>query len=213
MNINKSSKISGIIDYHVHSRFSADGQASIAELCAQAVRIGCQEIIFTDHLSFFPGDPNYYLNNHQEISWEIKHYRDIYQDQLIIGYGVEIDFQPETLDIVSDYLSGQVYDYVLTGVHYVGKVFVLYPEYFAGKTLKEAYKQYFHMIKEAAGCQLFDAIAHLDYVKRGARKYYPDSWKKELKAFTSEIKEILGLMIQGNIALELNTSGPRRNLP
>jgi histidinol-phosphatase (PHP family) len=123
-------KMQGIIDYHIHSRFSADGQASIAELCAQAVHIGCREIMITDHLSFWPEDPNYYLNNFQEINGEIEQYQKAYQGKLIIGRGVEIDFQPETLSVMATYLAGQSYDYVLAGVHYVDKMFVLNPDFF-----------------------------------------------------------------------------------
>jgi histidinol-phosphatase (PHP family) len=84
--------------------------------------------------------------------------------------------------------------------------------FFAGKTLKEAYKQYLHQVKAAVNCRLFDAIAHLDFIKRGACKYYPSDWKQELIACAGEIKEILRLMIEKGVALEVNTSGPRRGL-
>ena len=39
-----------LADYHVHSRVSPDASASMTELAEAAIRLGFQELCFTDHV-------------------------------------------------------------------------------------------------------------------------------------------------------------------
>ena len=39
-----------LADYHVHSRISPDASASMQEMAEAAIRLGFQEICFTDHV-------------------------------------------------------------------------------------------------------------------------------------------------------------------
>ena len=39
-----------LADYHVHSRVSPDASASMQEMAEAAIRLGFQEICFTDHV-------------------------------------------------------------------------------------------------------------------------------------------------------------------
>ena len=40
-----------LADYHVHSRISPDASASMQEMAEAAIRLGFQEICFTDHVA------------------------------------------------------------------------------------------------------------------------------------------------------------------
>jgi histidinol-phosphatase (PHP family) len=44
-----------MLDYHVHSTFSPDGEMTMEEACRQAVSLELKEIAVTDHMegSFF----------------------------------------------------------------------------------------------------------------------------------------------------------------
>ena len=44
-----------LADYHVHSRISPDASASMQEMAEAAIRLGFQEICFTDHVEPTPG--------------------------------------------------------------------------------------------------------------------------------------------------------------
>lgn len=43
-----------LADYHVHSRISPDASASMQEMAEAAIRLGFQEICFTDHVEPHP---------------------------------------------------------------------------------------------------------------------------------------------------------------
>ena len=43
-------------DYQTHTRFSCDSDASMAEMCQAALKLGMDEIAITDHADFEPLD-------------------------------------------------------------------------------------------------------------------------------------------------------------
>ena len=45
-----------MIDYHVHTNYSADASATVTEQLEAAVERGLSEICFTDHVDFDNGD-------------------------------------------------------------------------------------------------------------------------------------------------------------
>ena len=48
-----------IVDSHVHSTFSHDGENDMEEICNKALDIGVQYLTFTEHVDFYPFDEGY----------------------------------------------------------------------------------------------------------------------------------------------------------
>src|SRR5690349_16296500 len=81
------------IDYQVHSIRSHDGRASILEQCERAVRIGLDEIGFSEHKDFDPADPVVGYFDYDAYMTEIEAARRTFGNTLAIRVGVEIDYQ------------------------------------------------------------------------------------------------------------------------
>ena len=77
------------IDYHMHTHFSGDSEASPREHIEQAIRMGLDEICFTDHRDFdypidtFDLDTDAYF-------MELSALKNEYVDRITIKIGVEV---------------------------------------------------------------------------------------------------------------------------
>lgn len=78
-----------IVDYHVHSNHSVDGQSSIDEMCHQAVKLGLAEIGFCEHVDFTPKGLG--LIDYERYSQELRQAQSRYGG-LTIRKGIEIDY-------------------------------------------------------------------------------------------------------------------------
>ena len=47
-----------LMDYHIHSNYSADGEMTLSEACLRAIELGIDEIAFTDHIDIDWPDPS-----------------------------------------------------------------------------------------------------------------------------------------------------------
>ena len=77
------------IDYHMHTRFSGDSEADPREHVIQAIKMGLDEICFTDHRDFdypidvFDLDVEGYYQTIMALKKE-------FADKIIIKWGIEI---------------------------------------------------------------------------------------------------------------------------
>ena len=46
-----------MLDYHIHTTYSPDGQMSMETVCERAIEAGLKEIAFTDHIDMDWPDP------------------------------------------------------------------------------------------------------------------------------------------------------------
>ncbi len=201
-----------LADSHVHSTYSCDARSTIVEMCQQAVELGLRSICFTEHLDLDPRDDGYRYFRPEAYFAEIEAARARFRGQLAIGAGVEVCYQSRREDEIAAWLERWPFDFVLGSVHIVdhGDDWVMVPDrasmlaWSARRSLREAYLPYFEELRRAAASGFFDALAHLDLVKRyGALVYGPfDS-----AAFADELDAVLKAAIARGTAIEINTSG------
>ena len=87
-----------LIDYHLHSTFSNDSEAALADICQQAVAMGLAEIAITDHVDLqYPVQPPGYIISDMDCYFEtLQHYQKQYSGQLTIRIGMEIGLEPHS---------------------------------------------------------------------------------------------------------------------
>ncbi|SET05181.1 histidinol-phosphatase (PHP family) [Salinibacillus kushneri] len=191
-----------MFDYHVHSRFSADCEASMEEMIQNAIDKGIEEICFTEHIDYDYPDPSITfhldLESYQE---KLKEMQDKYGQQITIKKGVELGVQPHVLKDYENMVANEAFDFIICSMHTTNRQDLHSGEYFEDKTLDQAYEQYY---REFLSCiqsfKSYSILGHLDLVKR--YKYEPN-----VQSFLDIIEEIFKVIIPEGKGIEVNNSG------
>ncbi len=83
--------------------------------------------------------------------------------------GLEVDFFPESIDAVMEFLAPYPWDFLIGSVHWIGGWAIDHPDTtaeFAARGVDRAYEEYFALEAQLAGSGAVDALAHVDVVKK-----------------------------------------------
>jgi histidinol-phosphatase (PHP family) len=186
------------------------------ESCRAAIAAGVTEIAITDHVDHVPADPGCGYYRPDEYLRELERVRELFAGELTVLRGMEVDYNDNTVDQVSRFMEthGPHYDFVIGSVHYFSDGAMIFPDYFAGRTLDEVFLPYFDQVERAVDTGWFDSIGHLDLPKRYAPKTHRDY---DPGRYRDRLLPIFDKMIARNVAFEINTSGlrqtPRTSMP
>jgi histidinol-phosphatase (PHP family) len=205
-----------VFDYHVHSTFSVDCAIPMESSCRAAIAAGVTEIAFTDHVDHVPADPGYGYYRVDEYLREVDRIRDQFSGELTVLRGAEIDYNEGTTEEVERFVTtyGGEFDFVIGSVHYAADGAMIFPDYFAPRTMDDVFLPYFDQVQKAVETEWFDVIGHLDLPKRYAPKTHRDY---DPARYRERLQPIFDAMIEGGIGFEINTSGlrqtPRTSMP
>ncbi len=199
-----------IVDLHVHTDNSFDGNHSATFFCEKAEMTDLRAIAFTDHCEVdqFRGDLSYDKRIFQAF-FEISKVRSAFRGKLLILNGIELGQPAYDTEIAERILNTHDYDMILGSVHNLrgGEDFY----FMKNLTLKEAEKlleEYFSEIIKMLDWGNFDVLAHLTYPLRYF--YSQSNLDIDLSKFERQIDEILMLTAKSDKALEINTAGLRQ---
>jgi len=193
-----------LIDYHVHSEYSADSAASLSSQLEAARRAGVTHICFTDHVDFDgctlkPADI-------AARNAALEKLRGSFRD-IDISLGVEIGMKDAgTSKKAFEHLSGCELDFVIGSIHLVKGVDAYYPEYFVGKDKKEAFGAYLSEIAESLPHSKFSVLGHYDFCAKYSP--YPDRAMR-LDIAPELFDTILRHLVQNGRGMEINTAAWR----
>ena len=202
-----------MIDLHLHSTCSADGQVSIAGYARRAQELGLVEVGLCEHADFDPRDRSYGYLDLARYDREMAEARA--KTQVLLRQGVEITYQASLEAEIRAWLARKDWDYVIASVHLVdyddGWAMVSEPPaaaaYFSNHSQRQAYVPYFEELLQAARSRLGDVLGHFDLVKRyGVMSY----GRFEPEAFADEIRAVLRAAVEAGVGLEINASGLRQ---
>lgn len=199
------------LDAHLHTDLSPDSDVPIDAYASQAVERGIAELAITDHVDFEPGAPAYAFSTFAQRERTVRDAAERWADQgLAIRFGVEITWDARWEEDIRDHLRRHVYDYVIGSVH----VYASSPYaganvagWVAGRSLPEIVEPYFSAVEGAARSGLFDALGHLDFVKR---YLVPHVTPADFAAAPELYEPNLRALVETGTALEVNTSGLRQ---
>lgn len=196
-------------DYHVHTSYSPDSDASIEEYLIQAKELGLEYVIFTDHIDM--GAIELEFQKHIEYGEYFKTMRRLEEEyEMPIRVGVEIGYEKNYKDKIDEFLAGYPFDFVISSIHYGdGKDFYI-GDFFDGKSQHRSYLRYFEvMLEMVENFSNFEVVGHLDHIVR----YGPfDCRGYEYEDYKEIIDKILKIIIKKGKGIELNTSGLRGEL-
>jgi histidinol-phosphatase (PHP family) len=191
-------------DYHIHTRFSCDSDAEMAAACEAAIARGLSEIAFTDHVDFGPDDPPESHLHPVEYLAEIEHCRACFDNQLTIRAGAEIGEPHLFTEKAASILKQGDFDFILGSAHYADGMQPAWREAFFEQPLQQAYEAYFYQVVRLAAEGDFDVLAHLDLIKRDARKFGKAYDGPE--PYADMIRTALRSLVERGKGLEINTS-------
>jgi histidinol-phosphatase (PHP family) len=189
----------------MHSTFS-DGRASPEEYIIPALAAGLSEIGFSEHLTLFDDQEDFYMNPVNIASY-IGHIENLRKKikNIKIKTGLEVDFFEGKEKEIHDFLAQLPLDYVIGSVHYLGEKAVdTSPEFYDGQNIDRLFKSYFNSVCTAVESGLFDILGHCDLIR--IYGYKPSSDMEPL------YRKLAQTMRKFDIAFEVNTNGRNRPL-
>ncbi len=191
-----------IMDYHIHTKASSDAIGSMKDYIEEARKRGIDEIGFSDHILFHyernhSDKPPDFMENYVQRFLEIKE-----TSRIPIRLGVEIDFFPDKVSEIREFIRRYPFDYVIGAVHYIGNWLIdsrsQMHEYLKRDSI-QVYEEYFKVVRELCKSKLFDVLAHPDLIKIfGFKPSYDTS------GLFNETAEAVS---DSNMCIEVNTSG------
>jgi len=198
------------LDAHLHTDRSSDSDVPIDAYAAQAVERGVAEIAITDHIDFDPGLPNF-APDAAARERTVREAAERWAGRgVAIRFGIEVTYESAREAEIRDHLATQAYDFAIGSVH-VGPDSPYHGSrvrsWTAGRSLGDIVAPYFEEVAAAARSGLFDAIGHLDFVKR---YLVPCVMPADLAAAPELYVPVLRALVESGTALEVNTSGLRQ---
>lgn len=193
-----------MIDSHSHTFYSKHAIGTVDELVRASIAAGVTVLTITDHAPF-PVDMNNRLlaSELDRYFADIERVREIYQGQITILCGLELDYMPGTDAFNRELLARYPMDFVIGSIHYVevpdeAMVKVWELPRIAGEAFLD---RYFANLEGLLDSGLFDAVGHADTLLRGV----PED------IFLRRFEPLLAQLATSGIAFELNASGLRKS--
>ncbi len=194
----------------MHTDLSPDSDVPIDVYAAGAVERGITEIAITDHVDFEPGAPAFGYTTFADRERIVRGAAERWGPQGVqIRFGVELTYDREWEQDIREHLARHAYDFTIGSVH--DRVESPYSHrnvaaFTRGRSLADIVAPAFDEVEAAARSGLFDAIGHIDVVKR---YLYPHVKPAALEAAPELYEPILHALVESGTALEVNVSGLR----
>jgi histidinol-phosphatase (PHP family) len=177
---------------------------------ALAVERGIAELAITDHIDFDPRWPNFGPDI-RERERTVREAAERWGPRgVAIRFGLEVSYEIRREQEIREHLARHAYDFVIGSVHVTAEspYFVSsVAAWVEGKSLPAIVAPYFDEVEAAVRTGLFDALGHIDVVKR----YVMPHVMPAAFAGAPELYEpILRALVDTGTALEVNTSGLRQ---
>ncbi len=198
------------LDSHLHTNLSPDSDVLVDVYAAAALERGVAELAITDHVDFEPGAPAVAYATFADRERIVREAAEHWGPKgVAIRFGVELTYDRSWEPSIRDHLARHRYDFTIGSIHprvdspySPGRV----QGWVEGRSLADIVAPHFGETEAAARSGLFDALGHLDMVKRFLHPFV----SKEALADAPELYEpILRALVDSGTALEINTSGLR----
>lgn len=196
---------------HVHTNDSPDADIPAWKLVQQGIDNNLAAIGFVAHLDLNPEDYCYGGFNAEAYDESIACARNESKGRISVMKGLEVGEPHMYEEQAKNLVDYSTYDFITGALHSVeGIGMVLGSEVFADADPLEIVEEYYFETLRMVEVSDIDILAHMGLFRRGlalAGLRYDFS---ELELWPDTVEKILRVIIDRNIALELNTSGLRR---
>ena len=208
-------------DYHVHTEFSDDSVYPMEEVVKDAIRMGLDEICFTDHVDYGVKEdwdskvPMKYRNgepvanvDYPRYAEEICRMRRQYGDRITIRMGMEFGMQMHTIPRFQALYDRYPFDFILLSVHQVEDRELWTQSFQSGRTQEEYNERYYkELLDLTEHYQNYSVLGHLDLIVR-----YDENGVYPFEKLRPLVAQLLRTVIENGKGIEVNTSWRRYGL-
>lgn len=197
-------------DFHLHSDHSGDCTTPTEVMITKGIELGLTTMCFTQHQDFdYPLTTIFELNTEAYLN-EFLLLKEKYKSDIKLLFGVELGLQKQIASKNEAYARSYDFDFIIGSSHVANQKDPYYPEFFEGRSEKEAFDEYFLAnLENINSFQNFDVYGHLDYVVR----YAPNTnLNYSYQNHAELIDELLRSLIKKEKGIEVNTSGFHKGL-
>jgi histidinol-phosphatase (PHP family) len=198
-----------LADYHMHTPLCKHATGEPTALAAQAVKVGLQEIGFSDHSPMPQDDFDEWRMRASDLDDYVAKVERARREHpnLAIKLALEVDFIPGYESWIQDLAGRHAWDYFIGSVHYISESWAIDSpsqiSLWKDRDPMEVWTAYFERLTMAAESGLFEIIGHADLCKKFC--YYPD------QDCTPLFTRFLNAARKHGAAIELNTAGLRKD--
>jgi len=196
-------------DYHTHTPLCRHAKGEPTELAAQAIRVGLEEMGFSDHNPMPEDDFDNWRMRAADLEEYVSKVEQARREHpgLTIKLALEVDYLPGYEDWIRHLATRHQWDYLIGSVHYLSTGWAIdHPEQISEWKRHdplEVWTAYCDHLTKAAQSGLFDIIGHADLCKKFC--FYPQgNYAALFKGFLRAAKD-------HGLAIELNTAGLRKD--
>ena len=199
-----------LVDYHNHTPLCAHAEGDPAEYVERALALGIAEIGFCEHAPWKIQKPNKKLAPNDEefaqLVRTVESLQRLYNESpsapIRVRLSIEMDYVPERLDRLRDYLDKYPWDYLVGSIHHLGSWGIDNPDEvdeYERRNIDNLYEEYFARVGELAQSGFFDVVGHVDVIKKFGHRPAGD--------LRPLYHHMALLFKRADIVVELNTSG------
>ena len=102
-------------DFHTHTSFSSDSEASPQSQIKKAISLGMPKLCITDHEDIdYPAEYGMpFVFNYDEYYSCLSELRELYADRIDLHIGVELGLQPHLGDVLAEYTANHKFDFII----------------------------------------------------------------------------------------------------
>ena len=204
-----------LYDCHMHTCFSSDSEADPLKMIASARARGLSGITITDHVDWdYKRTPELFQLDIDDYCLAIDRLKEEHSDKsFTLRKGIETGLQTHLAERQKELATRYNFDYIIGSIHQIDGEDPYYDDYWDNLTYRQAYARFFEVtLENIKAFHDFDALGHLDYISRYAKRIAKSRGDNENDASVSYsdhsevIDEILKLLIRYDISLEINTA-------
>ncbi|NLC39847.1 MAG: histidinol-phosphatase HisJ family protein [Clostridiaceae bacterium] len=203
-----------LFDYHLHSRYSPDGNMKIETIVNRARELGLDEICITDHVevdSTFGDEWQTSTETLRALLDDLNRMQELTDG--FVKKGVELafpDHNPGTVKDMVNLVNPDDFDFIIVSLHQYQEEYTFSDTFFKNRTLAEGAATYIRWINERIRefpTEYYDVLGHIDFVVKGFHGCKDPSLN--LSFFEEELGELFRYLIDNGKTLEVNTSAFR----
>ena len=185
-------------DYHMHTPLCRHATGEPTELAAQAVRIGLQEIGFSEHNPMIRDDWDDWHMLQGDLDQYVEKVCQARRDhpQLTIKLAMEVDFIPGKNEDIQASIQGHDWDFLIGSVHEIDGLLLESKWNISRETGQALWLRYFGLLGEVVSSGYFSLVSHPVRMCVG-NPHLPPNFDEELERLAAEATRC-------DVALELN---------
>ncbi len=200
-----------LVDMHVHTVDSPDGEIPAVDLVERAISEGVSVLGFVAHVNMNPDDFCYGVFDPVAYRRSLEEARKLAKGEPLILEGLEVGEPHRFREEVAAVVDCDDFDFITGALHHVrGIGIALGAEVFGEHEPEIVVEAYLRETLEMVEIADMDMLAHFGIYRRGLFLAGKEGFPSEVELWPGLVEKILGTLMDRDIALELNTSGLRR---